>query len=103
MGGLEASGFGIARILTGAHQAGPGSTKRFQLRLPQPRPVPEDRPPSRGHWLIGSRQWPLLAACMQKLSEHDGPDTVARHLNRCTSGTFWQEVTSSTWSAASSM
>ncbi|MFE5720451.1 hypothetical protein [Streptomyces erythrochromogenes] len=43
--------------------------------------------------LIGSRQWPLLAACMQQLGEQDGTDTVAQHLNRLTTSTSWQEAT----------
>ncbi|MFJ3728845.1 hypothetical protein ACIPYQ_40665 [Streptomyces sp. NPDC090045] len=43
--------------------------------------------------LIGSRQWPLLAARMQQLGERDGTDTVAQHLNRLTSETSWQEAT----------
>ncbi|MBZ9593491.1 hypothetical protein K7B06_00005 [Streptomyces erythrochromogenes] len=45
--------------------------------------------------LIGSRPWPLLAARMQQLGEHDGTDTVARHLDRLATGTSWKEVTGS--------
>ncbi|MCX5583995.1 hypothetical protein [Streptomyces erythrochromogenes] len=54
-----------------------------------------------GGLLIGSRQWPLLAARMQQLGEQDGTDTVAQHLNRLTGGTSWQEATGSARSAAS--
>ncbi|WKV76606.1 hypothetical protein AW27_033670 (plasmid) [Streptomyces sp. PCS3-D2] len=43
--------------------------------------------------LVGSRQWPLLAARMQRLGEQDGVDTVARHLNCRTVGASWMEAT----------
>ncbi|MFE5675514.1 hypothetical protein [Streptomyces erythrochromogenes] len=43
--------------------------------------------------LIGSRQWPLLAARMQQLGETTGTNTVALHLNRLSTGTSWQEAT----------
>ncbi|MEU7606917.1 hypothetical protein [Streptomyces sp. NPDC041003] len=38
--------------------------------------------------LIGSRQWPLLAARMQQLGERDGTHTVAQHLNRLSADTY---------------
>ncbi|MFJ7586887.1 hypothetical protein ACIQZO_05725 [Streptomyces sp. NPDC097617] len=43
--------------------------------------------------LVGSRQWPLLAARVQNIGESGGSQTVARHLNHLSADTSWQEVT----------
>ncbi|MFF4393662.1 MULTISPECIES: hypothetical protein [unclassified Streptomyces] len=43
--------------------------------------------------LVSSRQWPLLAACMQKIGESEGTHVVARHLNRLTADTSWKQAT----------
>ncbi|MFE6912224.1 hypothetical protein [Streptomyces erythrochromogenes] len=53
--------------------------------------------------LVGSRPWPLLAARMQQLGEHDGTDRAAQHLNRLTADTSCQEATDSAapWSVTS--
>ncbi|MFF3089983.1 hypothetical protein ACFVRB_33845 [Streptomyces nojiriensis] len=43
--------------------------------------------------LVGSRQWPLLAARMHKIGESAGTHVVARHLNRLTADTSWKQAT----------
>ncbi|WP_406368182.1 hypothetical protein [Streptomyces sp. NBC_01546] len=43
--------------------------------------------------LVGSRQWPLLAARMQNIRESDSTHTVAQHLNRLTADTSWKQAT----------
>ncbi|MET9694692.1 hypothetical protein ABZY81_40915 [Streptomyces sp. NPDC006514] len=43
--------------------------------------------------LVGSRQWPLLAARMQNIRESDSTHTVARHLHRLTADTSWKQAT----------
>ncbi|MFE3760470.1 hypothetical protein ACFXPI_01705 [Streptomyces sp. NPDC059104] len=41
--------------------------------------------------LIGSRQWPLLAARMQKIGESDGAGAIGAHLARLGTDTSWRE------------
>ncbi|MER6251923.1 hypothetical protein ABT224_11200 [Streptomyces sp. NPDC001584] len=43
--------------------------------------------------LVGSRQWPLLAARMHKIGESEGTHVVAQHLNRLTAETSWKQAT----------
>ncbi|MFJ3520786.1 hypothetical protein [Streptomyces sp. NPDC090131] len=43
--------------------------------------------------LVGSRQWPLLAARMQNIRESDSTHTVAQYLNRLTADTSWKQAT----------
>lgn len=43
--------------------------------------------------LVGSRQWPLLAARMQNIHESDSTHTVAQHLNGLTADTSWKKAT----------
>ncbi|WP_405786681.1 hypothetical protein OG753_00965 [Streptomyces sp. NBC_00029] len=43
--------------------------------------------------LVGSRQWPLLAARMHKIGESEGTHVVAQHLNRLTADTSWNRAT----------
>ncbi len=54
--------------------------------------VRDVRPEQEAGLLVGSRQWPLLAARMQNIGESDGTHAVARHLNRLTADTSWKEA-----------
>ncbi|MFD7258861.1 hypothetical protein [Streptomyces sp. NPDC059874] len=40
--------------------------------------------------LVGARQWPLLAARMQKIGESGGPAAVGQHLCRLGNDTSWK-------------
>ncbi|MGW1942528.1 hypothetical protein [Streptomyces goshikiensis] len=46
--------------------------------------------------LVGSRQWPLLAARMDRIRDQGGPALLGAHLARLQADTLWKDGLSST-------
>ncbi|MGW1521585.1 hypothetical protein [Streptomyces sp. NPDC002287] len=53
-------------------------------------------PETQAGLLVGSRQWPLLAARMDQIRDHGGPALLGTHLARLATDTSWKEGPSST-------